>query len=159
MAGRIFMRYSEAFKLKVVEEIERGERSISDAKKVYDIGGAATIQKWVEGLGRNYLLNKVVRVQMKDERDKIKALEARNRLLEKALANKEIEAIAWKSMVEVAEEHYGIDIKKNFLHNVPEEQRKSLEDVLGKSVKFTVIQGRDITNVSKLSKDEKRHEK
>ena len=38
------IRYSEALRRKVVEEIECGKYSISGAMKVYDIGGSTTIQ-------------------------------------------------------------------------------------------------------------------
>ena len=38
---RVIKKYSSAFKLKVVNEIESGKLSINQAKEIYDIGGAA----------------------------------------------------------------------------------------------------------------------
>ena len=69
---KVVKKYSSAFKLKVVNEIESGKLSIFQAQKIYDIGGNATISKWIKNLGKNHLLSKVVRIEMKDEKDKVK---------------------------------------------------------------------------------------
>ena len=65
---RIFNRYSLGFKQKVVSEIETGELTLGDAQRIYDIRGSDTIQNWMRKLGKNHLLNKVVRIEMKDEK-------------------------------------------------------------------------------------------
>ena len=39
----ILNRYSAAFKIKVVSEIEKGKLSIEGARKLYDIGGGSTV--------------------------------------------------------------------------------------------------------------------
>jgi hypothetical protein len=51
---------------------------------------------------------------MKDEKDRIKELEKKVRDLESALANAHVKNIALESLIEVAEEHYEVDFKKNF---------------------------------------------
>lgn len=116
MVGRrITYKYSLAFRQKVIKEIETGEiSSVCEAQRIYDIRGNGTIQKWIRKLGKNELLGKVVRVEMKDEKDKIKELEKEKRMLEKALAQEHIKVVALESLIEVAEEHYGVDFKKNF---------------------------------------------
>jgi transposase-like protein len=111
---RIFPRYSEAFKHKVVSEIESGQMSLSEAKRVYDIPGGGTIQNWIEKLGKSQLLNKVVRIEMKDEKDRIKELERQKQALESALAQAQLKILSLESLIKVAEDHYRIDIKKNF---------------------------------------------
>ena len=109
---RVFHRYSLVFKQKVVAEIERGELKIGDAQRIYDIRGNDTIQSWIRKLGKNHLLNKVVRIEMKDEKERIKALEKQVKGLESALAQSHVKNIALESLIECAEEHYQTDLKK-----------------------------------------------
>jgi transposase len=111
---RIIHRYSLAFRQKVVAEIEAGEVSIAGAQKIYDIRGGETIQNWIRKLGKNHLLNKVVRIEMKDEQERIKALECQIKALESALAKAQVKNVALESLIESAEEHYQVDFKKNF---------------------------------------------
>ena len=114
VGGRSFFRYSEPFKLHVVTEIESGQLTIGSARRRYGIKGGETIQKWLRRYGKNHLLGKVVRVERPEEKDRIKELEAKVRELESALAQSQIKLFAYESLVDVAEEHYGADFKKNF---------------------------------------------
>ena len=70
------VRYSISFKQKVVKEIEEEGLTFSEAMRRYGIKGGQTIQKWAISFGKNDLLNKVVRVEMKGEKDRVKELEA-----------------------------------------------------------------------------------
>ena len=110
--SRTIKRYSIAFQQKVVNEIESGELTIGAARRLYDITGHETIQKWIIKLGKSHLLNKVVRIEMKDEKDRIKELEKKVRQLESALADEHIKNIVLESLVDIAREKYGIDLKK-----------------------------------------------
>ena len=112
--GRCFLRYSDPFKLHVVSEIESGHLTIEGARRRYGITGGETVQKWLRHYGKNHLLGKVVRVERPEEKDRIKELEAKVRELESALAQSQVKLFAYESLVEVAEEHYGGDFKKNF---------------------------------------------
>ena len=114
VGGRSFFRYSEPFKLHVVTEIESGQLTIGSARRRYGIKGGETIQKWLRRYGKNHLLGKVVRVERPEEKDRIKELEAKVRELESALAQSQVKLFAYESLVDVAEEHYGADFKKNF---------------------------------------------
>lgn len=106
------IRYSEASRRKVVEEIECGKYSISGAMKVYDIGGSTTIQKWIRRFGKRHLLGTIVRIEMKNETDKIKALEKEKQALESALAQSQLKIIALESTIAVLEEKSGAVVKK-----------------------------------------------
>ena len=125
---RIVKRYSTAFKHKVVNEIESGKLSISGAQKLYSIGGSLTIQKWIKKLGKLHLLNKIVRVELKDEISKLKELEKRNRELESALADAHIKIVTYETLIEVAEEELGVDIKKNSKSEQLKRSGKSSKD-------------------------------
>jgi transposase-like protein len=112
--SRTFYRYSLAFRQKVVSEIESGKLTYSEAQRIYGITGCETIPNWVKKFGKNHLLNKVVRIQMKDEKDEIKELRRQKRELESALAQAHVKNIVLEGLIEAASEHYGTDLKKNF---------------------------------------------
>jgi transposase-like protein len=106
-------RYSLAFKQKVVKEIEEGKYGKDEARKIYDIRGTYTIQTWIKKLGKLYLLNKVIRIEMKDEVSRLKQLEKEKKELESALAQAHLKLLAYETLIEVAEENLGIELKKN----------------------------------------------
>jgi len=121
------LRYSSAFKLKVVKEIESGKFTIAQARKIYDIKGTSTIQKWIKKYGKNHLLNKIIRIQMKDEKDQIKELKNQIRALERTLSRSQIDNLCLRSLVEVVDEKYGINSKKNFGSKLPPELQEVLK--------------------------------
>jgi len=112
--SRILYRYSQAFKMKVVSDIESGKYTIEGARKVYGIGGQGIIQKWIRKFGKLDLLNKIVRIEMKDELSRIKQLEQEKHQLESALAQAHIKILTYESLIEVAGKNLGMDLKKNF---------------------------------------------
>jgi len=114
MSDRQVYRYSLAFKQKIVSEIETGKLSIEQARNIYDIGGGSTIQRWLKKFGKHHLLSKVVRIEMKDEKDKLKELERQKQELESALAQAHLKNICLESLIESVEEHYKVDVKKTF---------------------------------------------
>jgi transposase-like protein len=107
------LRYSISFKQKVVKEIEEEGLTFSEAMRRYGIKGGQTIQKWAVSFGKNDLLNKVVRVEMKGEKDRVKELEAQVRNLKIALADATLAKDALETLVEVVNEHFQTDVKKN----------------------------------------------
>ena len=106
--------YSTAFKQKVVSEVESGKLSIEQARRIYDIGGKCTIQKWVKKFGTNKIHQKRVRIEMPDEINKLKKLEQEKQQLEHALAQAHLKLLVTESLLECVEEHYHIDVKKTF---------------------------------------------
>jgi transposase-like protein len=96
----------------VIGEIECGLVSIAEASKIYEIS-PVSLYKWIKSYGKDHLIGKVVMVQRRDEIDKIKKLEAEKRQLEGALAKANLDKFCLESLIEVAEETYGINIKKN----------------------------------------------
>jgi transposase-like protein len=83
------VRYSEAFKLQVLRQIEEGKyTTASEAARVYGIGGKGNIiGYWARKYGKTHLLGKVVRVETAEEVDEGQELRKRVRELEKALAD------------------------------------------------------------------------
>jgi len=105
-------RYSLSFKQKVICEIESGKYSLRQASKIYNVSDVS-LYKWLKRFGKNHLIGKIVRVEMKGEADRIKQLQAEKKELESALAQAHLKIITLESTMEVAEEKYKIDFKKN----------------------------------------------
>ncbi len=107
-------RYSLAFKQKVVSEIESGKFTLSQVRRIYDIGGGNTVYQWLRKLGKGHLIEKIVRIEMKDEKDKLKELQRKNQELESALAQAHLKLLVYESLLESVEAHYQVDVKKTF---------------------------------------------
>ena len=118
--GRSVVRYSEAFKRQVVNELGRGRfTSVCEVNKVYGIRGNATVSKWIRKYGSEELLPKQVRIETLKERDELKEARKRIRQLEAALADAHIDCSLENSYLRIACERIGVDIsdfkKKNDL--------------------------------------------
>ncbi len=111
MTQRIIKRYSNAFKLQVVRQIEQGQLSIAQAQRRYDIGGSSTIPRWLKDLGKNHHTCKIMRIETPDDVDQLKTLQHQRQELESALAHLKI--LALESTIAVAEKRFGVDLKKN----------------------------------------------
>lgn len=102
--------YSEAFKRKVVGELERGKHAtLEGARRAYGIGGAMTVRGWVKKYGREELLPKKIRIETLKEKDELKEARKRIRELEAAVADAHIECCLEKAYVHVACERMGVD--------------------------------------------------
>jgi transposase-like protein len=97
----------------VVKEVESGQ-GLEFVRKKYDIGGSATIQKWIKAFGKNHLLNKIVRIENMDDKDKLKQLEQDNKKLKLALADAHMAKVLLEGVIEMANEEYKTDLKKSF---------------------------------------------
>lgn len=109
MDGRSVLRYSEAFKLQVVSEIESGQlSSINEANHRYGITGSRTVRLWLTKYGKTQCLPRVVRVETPDERDRVKELQKENERLKKALADTHMKAVLYESWFEIACRDFGV---------------------------------------------------
>lgn len=106
------LRYSPSFKQKVIEEIERGELTMHQAREKYQIGGGSTIRSWIKKYGRNHILGKVVRIESVDDLGKVKQMEKELKEAKEAIANCYIKILFLEGLVDLAKEEYGIDLKK-----------------------------------------------
>lgn len=103
------VRYSEAFKLQVVRQLEQGHfRNPWEAGQAYGVKGTGTVARWVRLFGKNYLLGKVVRVMKADEQAEVKALRKRVRELERAVADAHLDLKLEAAYVELACEAAGV---------------------------------------------------
>lgn len=110
---KVSIRYSISFKQKVIKEVEEEGSRIAEVARRYGIQGGGTIQKWIKRYGKNHLLNKIVRVEMKGEKDRVKELEAEIKKLKITLADTTIAKHALETLIDIVNEHYNTDVKKN----------------------------------------------
>ena len=112
-ASRKSRRYSEAFKRKVVSDVNEGLYSAWRAMQIYKIGGRTTVYKWLA----KYDPRNVITVRggkMKDsEKTSSVDLKSRIRYLEQIVSDLTIEKKILETTIEIANETYGLDLKKN----------------------------------------------
>ena len=108
--------YSEAFKRKVVMEVENGIVSKDGAKYRYGISGNSQVLDWCRKYGRLRHPQTQMRTVMvkKIREDRRSELGRRVEELEKALREATMKVEVYEALLEVAKEKTGIDIKKNF---------------------------------------------
>ncbi|HHW80420.1 MAG TPA: transposase [Bacteroidales bacterium] len=112
--SRKIIRYSDCFKRNVVSEVEKNGLTIQQARDRFGIKGTNTIQLWLKKYGRNHLLNKVVRVETKDEINELKQLREENKRLKIAYAELAIDHKLSEKVLEKADELMGLDLKKKY---------------------------------------------
>ena len=70
---KVIRRYSEPFKLKILDELTTGKLNKSQLGKLYGIN-PTTINEWIRKYNRKDLMNTRIKVETKDEITRIKAL-------------------------------------------------------------------------------------
>jgi len=112
--------YSMSFKLQIVQEIERGQLTTTEATRKYQIQCRTTVVNWLRKFGNFDWEHQTPSNMPKLPEQKIMELEAQVKLLEKQKALLEREAfvadkkaIIFDMMIDIAEKEYQIDIRKN----------------------------------------------
>ena len=120
-----------SLKLQIVQQIEQGKISISQVKKDYAIQSRSTIVQWLRKFGNFDWDNQILLNMPKSPEQRVMELEAQVKLLEKQKALLEREAyvadkkaIIFDMMIDIAEQEYKIDIRKN----LPPEQSTNLKN-------------------------------
>jgi transposase-like protein len=121
------IRYSEAFKMAVVRELEQEDLPCEHLRRKYGIKCGSTVQSWVRKYG-NGSRGVRIRVEKPEEINELKRLRARVRQLESALADANIEAALERAFLELACERAGLDVeefKKKRLGSCPQNTREA----------------------------------
>ena len=112
--------YSLSLKLQIVNEIEKGFTTVTQARKQYGIQSHATVLNWLRKFGNFDWENQTPSTMPKSPEQKIMELEAKVKLLEKQKSFLEQQAfvsdkkaIIFDMMIDIAEKEYQIDIRKN----------------------------------------------
>lgn len=110
-------RYNDAEKLQIIEEYMNSGESMESFQSKYGMGHC-TLSRWMTKLGLsntsqkqfNEMKKVVARSPEKSLRER--TLEAKVAQLEKKLKEEQLKSIAYSTMIDVAEEELGIDIRK-----------------------------------------------
>jgi transposase-like protein len=103
---KVIRRYSEPFKLKILDELTTGKLNKSQLGKAYGIN-PTTINEWIRKYNQKDLMNTRIKVETKDEITRIKALQKEIEQLKKLLLKKDLDALVLDSYLEVAAEDLG----------------------------------------------------
>jgi transposase-like protein len=103
------IRYSEAFKMAVVRELEQQDLPCEQLRRKYGILGSGTVQKWVLKYG-NGSRGIRIRVEKPEEINELKRLKERVRRLESALADANIDLALERAYTELACERAGVEV-------------------------------------------------
>jgi transposase-like protein len=105
--------FSEDFKRQKVRELEQKITTIPEIVRQYEVSNSA-VRKWLVKYSTSYTIG--IRTIVESESDTKKLLELQKKIaaLERLVGQKQIQIDFTNKMIELAEEHYGIDIKKKF---------------------------------------------
>lgn len=105
--------FSDNFKINKVREIERGLSKISDICKQYEVA-PKNVYLWIEKFGT--MKDKKERLIVECQSDTIQLLELKKKVaeLERIIGQKQILIDFKDKMIDIAEEEYGVDIKKKY---------------------------------------------
>ena len=95
------IRYSAAFKLQAVREVESGENSAEALQRKYRIQGKGTVMRWVRQFGSGRY-GKIIRVERANEVNEATRLRSQLRQAKEALADTHMELALEKAFLVVA---------------------------------------------------------
>ena len=105
--------FSDEFKIKKVREIEQKITTIAEVSRQYDVR-ANSVSIWLIKYGKKQM--KEVRTIVESESDTRNLLELKAKIadLERIIGQKQVMIDFKDKMIDLAEEAYGVDIKKKF---------------------------------------------
>jgi transposase-like protein len=103
--------FSEAFRRKKVEELDKKLTTVAEICKTYDVSDTA-VYKWIYKY--SLMRKKAVRMVVEPQSDtaRIQALQQHISQLEQLLGQKQFEIDFLKKQMDLASEQYGVDLKK-----------------------------------------------
>lgn len=105
-------QFSEEFKKARIKEYEKGEYSVQELSRLFDIQGTV-LYRWIHKYSV-YNKKRTILVEMKSSgKQKLKDYEKRISELERVIGQKQLSIDFLEKMIDLAEEEYQIKIKKN----------------------------------------------
>jgi transposase len=100
------IRYSQAFKMQLVREVESGKSCAWEVHRKYNIGGPNTVMRWVRQYGSGKY-GRIIRVEKADEVNEAARLRGQLRQAKEALADAHMDLALEKAFLGVACEQLG----------------------------------------------------
>ena len=106
-------RFSDNFKKTKVREMEQGRTRVSEISKQYEVS-TVNVYRWLSKFGS--MKNKQERMVVESNSDTRELLELKKKVaeLERIVGQKQVLLDFKDKMIDIAEETYGVDIKKKF---------------------------------------------
>ncbi|MCB9317673.1 MAG: transposase [Lewinellaceae bacterium] len=101
-----YRRYSESFKLHVLHELRTGKYNKNELAHKYGIA-AGSLLNWINKYEQPDLLNRRIRIEMPEDLNRIKELEAKVKELEKALVKTQLDYLYHAGLNEYAAQRLG----------------------------------------------------
>ena len=105
--------FSEDFRRARVKEIEEGQASVSEISRLYQVS-SPSVYRWIKKYSVHYQKSIVKIVEEKSETKKRIALEQQVKNLHQVIGQQHLKIEYYKKLMDLIEEHYNIDIEKNF---------------------------------------------
>lgn len=104
------IRYSQAFKLQAVREVESGRLCAWEVTRKYGVRGSATVMRWVRQLGSGKC-GRIIRVEKPDELKQLTGLRMDLRRAKEALADAHMELMLERAYLAEACEQMGVSVE------------------------------------------------
>lgn len=113
VAERRHRQFSTNFKIQKVREIECGITTVSQVCKQYEVS-TTNVYRWLHKFGVMSKKQEKMIVETLSDTAELLALKKKVAELERIIGQKQILIEFKDKMIEIAEEQYGVDIKKKF---------------------------------------------
>jgi len=113
--------YTLAFKLSVVDQVEKGEMTYKQAQGYYGIQGRSTVLVWLRKHGTLNWSSPSERIMTKE------TPEQKIKRLERELQDKDDYAYLLEETIKKVDQLKGTDFRKKFLDSLPEHLRSKVE--------------------------------
>jgi len=113
IAERRHRHFSDSFKIEKVRELETGKTKVSELCKQYEVAGV-NVYKWLNKFGTMKDKKEHFIVETDSDTKQLLALKKKVAELEQIVGQKQILIDFKDKMIDLAEETYGVDIKKKF---------------------------------------------
>lgn len=104
-------RFSDSFKQSKVREIEIGKTKVSEISKQYQVS-TTNVYRWISKFGSMKEKKERLIVETDSDTKQLLLLKKKVAELEQIIGQKQVQLDFKEKMIEIAEEKYGIEIKK-----------------------------------------------
>ncbi len=104
-------KFSDSFKIQKVREIETGKTKVSEICKQYEVS-SVNVYRWLNKFGSMQDNKERLIVETESDTKQLLALKKKVAELERIIGQKQVLIDFKDKMIDIAEETYGIDIKK-----------------------------------------------
>jgi transposase-like protein len=116
--------YSMAFKLHVISEVEKGEKTYKQAQKQYGIQGRSTVLVWLRKHGTlDWSKPSTKSITYMSKQKETPAQEIKR--LKRELEDEKLKSMVLNKMIDTADNVYGISIRKKYLSKQSENSSDS----------------------------------